>query len=107
MDSCCSSAPDLKELFIDGNGISKFSDRMILPLFVSGILQALIRKWSSSLGIPKLLYLEVFLSRGLGDGLTVGCSGFPCLKEFIFDNSRLHWLLFEPGAMPKTPEALF
>uniref|UniRef100_A0A0E0J8S2 Uncharacterized protein n=1 Tax=Oryza nivara TaxID=4536 RepID=A0A0E0J8S2_ORYNI len=73
MDSCCSSAPDLKELFIDGNGISKFSDRMILPLFVSGILQALIRKWSSSLGIPKLLYLEVFLSRGLGDGLTRLC----------------------------------
>ncbi|KAF2907358.1 hypothetical protein DAI22_12g091500 [Oryza sativa Japonica Group] len=29
MDSCCSSAPDLKELFIDGNGISKFSDRMV------------------------------------------------------------------------------
>uniref|UniRef100_A0A0D3HT49 NB-ARC domain-containing protein n=1 Tax=Oryza barthii TaxID=65489 RepID=A0A0D3HT49_9ORYZ len=50
-----------------------WSPFVILPLFVSGILQALIRKWSSSLGIPKLLYLEVFLSRGLGDGLTVGC----------------------------------
>ncbi|EEC78774.1 hypothetical protein OsI_19007 [Oryza sativa Indica Group] len=107
MDSCCSSAPGLRELSISGVGISKLSEQMVslsnlayLVIFYN--TRSNDQKYINLLGcIPKLLYLKVIFPQGGEDGLTVGCGGFPCLKELMFRHSRLHWLLFEPGAMPK------
>uniref|UniRef100_A0A0E0BR66 Uncharacterized protein n=1 Tax=Oryza glumipatula TaxID=40148 RepID=A0A0E0BR66_9ORYZ len=107
MDSCCSSAPGLRELSTSGVGISKLSEQMVslsnlayLKIFYN--TRSIDQKDINLFGcIPKLLYLQVIFAQDSGNGLTVGCGGFPCLKELMFRHSRLRWLLFEPGATPK------
>ncbi|CAL4898485.1 unnamed protein product [Urochloa decumbens] len=109
MDILCCTIPCLRELVIEGTGITRLSKQMVSLVNVTYLRLFMERIKQEDLcilgGIPALLSFNLSVAHAPDERLTIRSQQFRCLKEFRFSSTHAPVggleMLFLQEAMPK------
>ncbi|CAL4905777.1 unnamed protein product [Urochloa decumbens] len=108
MDLLCCTAPCLRKLNVDANGITRLPKQMVSLANLSHLSLSVVRIKQEDLcilgGIPVLLFCDLFIEYAPDERLKISGQQFRCLKEFRFSNYDCIGgleMLFLQEAMPE------